>query len=62
MHVPDFERLTSSHFYAWESGLKTGQYYLRTKPATDAIKFTIDPKLVKEVKRQESVICDTCSA
>ena len=62
MGEPDFERLTSSHFYAWESGLKTGQYYLRTKPATDAVKFTIDPRLVKEVKRQESVICDTCSA
>lgn len=30
------------HFYAWESGLKTGQYYLRTRPARDAIKFTVD--------------------
>ena len=30
------------HFYAWEKGLKTGMYYLRTKPATNAIKFTID--------------------
>lgn len=30
------------HFYAWKSGLKTGMYYLRTKPAVDAIKFTLN--------------------
>ena len=30
------------HFYAWKKGLKTGMYYLRTKAATDAIKFTVD--------------------
>ena len=30
------------HFYGWEKGLKTGMYYLRTKAATDAIKFTVD--------------------
>jgi ribonucleoside-diphosphate reductase alpha chain len=30
------------HFYAWERGLKTGMYYLRTKAATDAIKFTVE--------------------
>jgi ribonucleoside-diphosphate reductase alpha chain len=37
-------KLTSMHFYAWEKGLKTGMYYLRTKAATDAIKFTVDKK------------------
>lgn len=41
-------KLTSMHFHAWKSGLKTGMYYLRTKPAVDAIKFTIDPTLVKQ--------------
>jgi ribonucleoside-diphosphate reductase alpha chain len=35
-------KLTSMHFYAWKSGLKTGMYYLRTKSAVDAIKFTLD--------------------
>ena len=35
-------KLTSMHFYAWKSGLKTGMYYLRTKAAVDAIKFTLD--------------------
>ncbi len=37
-------KLTSMHFYAWKQGLKTGMYYLRTKAATDAIKFTVDKK------------------
>ncbi len=37
-------KLTSMHFYAWKSGLKTGMYYLRTKSAVDAIKFTLDNK------------------
>lgn len=37
-------KLTSMHFYAWKSGLKTGMYYLRTKSAVDAIKFTLSNK------------------
>ena len=43
-------KLTSMHFYAWKSGLKTGMYYLRTKSAVDAIKFTL-----KTTKREEPV-------
>jgi ribonucleoside-diphosphate reductase alpha chain len=39
---PNFGKLTSMHFYAWKKGLKTGMYYLRTKAAADAIKFTVD--------------------
>lgn len=38
---PNFGKLTSMHFYAWRKGLKTGMYYLRTKAASDAIKFTV---------------------
>jgi len=34
--------MTSMHFYAWKNGLKTGQYYLRSRPARDAIKFTVN--------------------
>ncbi len=45
---PNFGKLTSMHFYAWKKGLKTGMYYLRTKAATDAIKFTVQ----KEQKSQ----------
>jgi ribonucleoside-diphosphate reductase alpha chain len=39
---PNFAKLTSMHFYAWKKGLKTGMYYLRTKAAADAIKFTVE--------------------
>ncbi|HCX22007.1 MAG: ribonucleoside-diphosphate reductase subunit alpha [Flammeovirgaceae bacterium] len=39
---PNFGKMTSMHFYAWKKGLKTGMYYLRTKAATDAIKFTLE--------------------
>jgi ribonucleoside-diphosphate reductase alpha chain len=44
IHLQDsnFAKLTSMHFYAWKKGLKTGMYYLRTKAATDAIKFTVE--------------------
>ena len=54
-------KLTSLHFYAWKAGLKTGMYYLRTKAATDAIKFTIDPKLMKEMADKKSMEEITCS-
>ena len=46
---PSYAKLTSMHFYAWKQGLKTGCYYLRTKAASSAQKFTIEP-------------CLTCSA
>ena len=45
----NYAKLTSMHFYAWKSGLKTGMYYLRTKAAVDAIKFTLDNTKKKEV-------------
>ena len=61
IHMQDanFGKLTSMHFHAWKKGLKTGLYYLRTKAAADAIKFTI----VKEEKsedieeKQETIQC-----
>jgi ribonucleoside-diphosphate reductase alpha chain len=42
MQDANYAKLTSMHFYAWKSGLKTGMYYLRTKSAVDAIKFTLN--------------------
>ena len=46
---PNFGKLTSMHFYGWKKGLKTGMYYLRSRPAADAIKFTVDREaLAKE--------------
>jgi len=48
MGVPDYQKLYSSHMFAWTNGLKTAIYYLRTRPAQDAIKFTIDPNIQKQ--------------
>ena len=44
----NFAKLSSAHFYAWKKGLKTGMYYLRTKAAADAIKFTVDQDALKQ--------------
>jgi len=54
IHMTDVtsSKLTSMHFHAWKKGLKTGMYYLRTKPSVDAIKFTIDPKLIKQQEEE----------
>ncbi|GLJ25547.1 hypothetical protein SUGI_0489250 [Cryptomeria japonica] len=48
MDQPNFGKLTSLHFYAWSKGLKTGMYYLRSRAAADAIKFTVDTTSIKE--------------
>lgn len=55
MENANFGKLTSMHFYSWKAGLKTGMYYLRTKAATDAIKFTVDKSKLAEpgVKARE---------
>jgi ribonucleoside-diphosphate reductase alpha subunit len=45
---PTIAKLSSMHFYAWKRGLKTGIYYLRTKSAVQAIKFTVDPRLIQQ--------------
>lgn len=44
---PDIDKLSSMHFYGWKLGLKTGMYYLRTKPAANAIQFTVDKSKLK---------------
>ena len=48
---PNFKRLSSMHFYGWKKGLKTGMYYLRTRPSSKAMQFTIEPEK----------ICESCS-
>ncbi|WP_339840548.1 ribonucleoside-diphosphate reductase subunit alpha [uncultured Maribacter sp.] len=55
MENANYSKLTSMHFYAWKSGLKTGMYYLRTKAAVDAIKFTLDNSKKKETPVAEAV-------
>ena len=71
---PDFKKLSSMHFYAWSCGLKTGLYYLRSKPKAKQQKFTIDPSVQKfanvqgsSSKKEETItctdeICTMCSS
>jgi ribonucleoside-diphosphate reductase alpha subunit len=61
MPVPDYKKLNSCHMWGWKNGLKTGMYYLRTKAAKGAIKFTIDPNLQKKLEQNDEP-CDNCSA
>jgi len=51
-------KLTSMHFHAWRSGLKTGMYYLRTKAATDAIKFTVDKKYKEQPSPEKKEVAE----
>jgi len=48
---PTLGQLTSMHFYGWKKGLKTGMYYLRTRPAAQAIQFTVDQSVLNQVKK-----------
>jgi ribonucleoside-diphosphate reductase alpha chain len=57
---PTIAKLSSMHFYGWRRGLKTGIYYLRTKSAVQAIKFTVDPTVVAAAKAPEE--CLLCSS
>jgi len=59
MENANFGKLTSMHFYGWEKGLKTGMYYLRTKAATDAIKFTVDKDVIAQstTKAKDEITC-----
>lgn len=65
----DYRKLTSMHFYAWRKGLKTGIYYLRTRAAASAQKFTVEPTIVhaavaasqrvSEPQEQECLLCSS---
>ena len=54
MEAASFAKLTSMHFYAWQKGLKTGMYYLRTKPAANAIAFTVDKERLQKSKEKSA--------
>jgi ribonucleoside-diphosphate reductase alpha chain len=56
MEDANFAKLTSMHFYAWKSGLKTGIYYLRTKAAADPIKFTVDQQYINMSKENTAAV------
>ena len=66
MDKPDFNKLSSMHFYSWSKGLKTGIYYLRTKPVAQAQQFTIDPSTSvatvnsNAISSNEPEVCESC--
>jgi ribonucleoside-diphosphate reductase alpha chain len=63
MQDANYAKLTSMHFYAWKSGLKTGMYYLRTKSAVDAIKFTLNnDKKAEPIEVQEQPVAQKLEA
>ena len=53
LQAPTLGQLTSMHFYGWKRGLKTGMYYLRTRPAAQATQFTVDHAVAAQVKQQK---------
>jgi ribonucleotide reductase alpha subunit len=57
MAEPSVAKLTSMHFYSWQKGLKTGMYYLRTKPAVNAIQFTVDTSQLEKKKPKKKWVC-----
>lgn len=63
---PDVSKLTSMHFHAWKIGLKTGMYYLRSRPKANAIQFTVDQESLQSTKKQAAVQpeeeCLSCGA
>lgn len=54
LQSPSLGQLTSMHFYGWKKGLKTGMYYLRTRPAAQAIQFTVDQSLIQDAKKAQA--------
>jgi ribonucleotide reductase alpha subunit len=66
MATPTNSKLSSMHFYAWEKGLKTGCYYLRSKPRVEAVKFNLledaIDKRFKTTALPSPEACESCSA
>lgn len=57
MEDPDYTKLTAMHFYSWRKGLKTGMYYLRTRPKARAQQFTVDPSIAVCTRQNGCVVC-----
>jgi len=59
---PNYNTLTSMHFYSWSKGLKTGIYYLRRRARFQAQQFTIEPEKNNNAHNEQDEICEMCSA
>lgn len=69
MADPNYKKLTSLHFYGWKKGLKTGSYYIRTKPAVNALQFSVKQETLEKNKKVEEKqivcteeVCTMCSS
>jgi ribonucleoside-diphosphate reductase subunit M1 len=69
MAEPTYGKITSMHFFGWKNGLKTGLYYLRTKPAAEPIKFTVNRAILntkhdkcKKFQNEDDTSCLMCSS
>ena len=51
MAEPTYEKMSAMHFTGWKMGLKTGMYYLRSRPAVDAVKFSVDLEALIKVSK-----------
>jgi ribonucleoside-diphosphate reductase alpha chain len=56
---PDISKVYASHIYGWKKGLKTGMYYLKSRPSTEAIKFGIDVEIEKNIKQKRGIDTNT---
>ncbi len=54
--VPDFDKLSSAHFFGWKGRLKTGMYYLKTQPAVDPINFGLDVEVINKIEKRRNII------
>lgn len=55
MQMPDHNKLASAHIYGWKNGLKTGSYYIRSQPVTEATKFSIDIEQINKIKSKRNI-------
>jgi ribonucleoside-diphosphate reductase subunit M1 len=69
MAEPTYGKITSMHFFGWRNGLKTGLYYLRTRPAAEPIKFTVNRSILnikndkcKKLQNDDDISCEMCSS
>lgn len=60
VEAPDFTKMTNMHFYAWSKGLKTGMYYLRTRPKVKPIAITVNQKMAQDVQKSRDIAAMAC--
>ena len=57
MESPTYNTLSTSHFYGWKNGLKTGSYYIRSKPLVNPQRFGLDITKEKQMDKEDCLVC-----